>query len=316
MDPIVPQLEKETRRRRRRRMFSHARIPVRMMVPNFFTLLGLCAGLTSIRMSIEGRYDFALAAIVFAALLDGIDGRIARLLKASSRFGAELDSLADFVNFGVAPAIMIFTWGGLGEQRSIGWIAVLIFALGSALRLARFNATLDDDRPKWQANFFMGIPTPAAAIVVLLPIYIEHLGLDLRGSDWTMSLVIAYTILVGVMMVTMIPTYSGKLLGERISREWVLPLFIIVIAAVAYLVTYPYPTLTIATLAYLAFIPLSWKRFRALELQNAPASGSAPAAEQAPPPSPEPPPQQQPERNAGFGDDPRIVEMRPGEQKR
>ena len=116
MDPIVPQLEKETRRRRRRRMFSHARIPVRMMVPNFFTLLGLCAGLTSIRMSIEGRYDFALAAIVFAALLDGIDGRIARLLKASSRFGAELDSLADFVNFGVAPAIMIFTWGGLASR--------------------------------------------------------------------------------------------------------------------------------------------------------------------------------------------------------
>ncbi len=146
MDPIVPQLEKETQRRRRRRMFSHARIPVRMMVPNFFTLLGLCAGLTSIRMSIEGRYDFALAAIVFAACLDGIDGRIARLLKASSRFGAELDSLADFVNFGVAPAIMIFTWG-LGEDKSFGWIAVMLFALASALRLARFNAALDDDRP-------------------------------------------------------------------------------------------------------------------------------------------------------------------------
>jgi CDP-diacylglycerol--serine O-phosphatidyltransferase len=161
----------------------------------------------------------------------------------------------------------------------------------------------------------MGIPTPAAAIVVLLPIYLEHLGLDLRGSDWTMSLVIGYTILIGLMMVTMIPTYSGKLLGERISREWVLPLFILVISVVAYLVTYPYRTLAIGTLLYLAFIPLSWKRFRALELQNAPASVTPTAAEQPPPPTSEPAPSQQPERGSGFGDDPRIVEMRPGEQK-
>ena len=164
-----------------------------------------------------------------------------------------------------------------------------MFSLGSRSRLARFNAMLDDDRPKWQCNFFMGMPTPAAAIVVLLPIYLEHLGLDLRGSDWTHVTRLAYTILIGLMMVTMIPTYSGKLLGERISREWVLPLFIFVITAVAYLVTYPYRTLTIATLAYLAFIPLSWKRFRALEQQNAPVP--APAAEQATP-SPEPAPQQ------------------------
>jgi hypothetical protein len=123
MDPILPRLERETRRRRRSPMFHHQRVPVRMLVPNFFTLLGLCAGLTSIRMSIEGRYELALAAIVFAALLDGVDGRVARLLKASSRFGAELDSLADFVNFGVAPAFLIFTWG-LGDLKSLGWICV------------------------------------------------------------------------------------------------------------------------------------------------------------------------------------------------
>ena len=116
MDPILPRLERETRRRRRAPMFRHQRVPVRMLVPNFFTLLALCAGLTSIRMSIEGRYELALGAIVFAALLDGIDGRVARLLKASSRFGAELDSLADFVNFGVAPAFLIFTWG-LGDLK-------------------------------------------------------------------------------------------------------------------------------------------------------------------------------------------------------
>jgi len=321
MDPIVPQLEKETRRRRRRRMFSHARIPVRMMVPNFFTLLGLCAGLSSIRMSIEGRYDFALAAIVFAALLDGIDGRIARLLKASSRFGAELDSLADFVNFGVAPAIMIFTWG-LGEQKSLGWIAVMLFALASALRLARFNATLDEDRPKWQANFFLGIPTPAAAIIVLLPIYLSHLGLDLRENVWTLNLVLVYTIMVGVMMVSIIPTYSGKLLGERIGREWVLPLFILAMSAVAYLVTYPYATLAIATLGYLAAIPLSWKRFRQLEIDAAKAASPARPEDAAKPPEhgvvpPAPAPDAvRPNADRPATEIGRVVEMRPFDQKR
>ena len=182
MDPIEPKIEKDIRRRRRQRMFTRKRIPVRLMVPNFFTLLGLCAGLTSIRMGIEGRYDIALGAIVFAALLDGIDGRVARLLKASSRFGAELDSLADFVNFGVAPAFLIYNWG-LGGLKSAGWICVMMFALASAMRLARFNAAIDEDKPRWQSNYFIGMPTPAAAIVVLLPVYIDACGLaDVRGS--------------------------------------------------------------------------------------------------------------------------------------
>ncbi|MEE8253687.1 MAG: CDP-diacylglycerol--serine O-phosphatidyltransferase, partial [Hyphomicrobium sp.] len=176
MDPIVPRLERETRRRRRTPIFRHRNVPVRILVPSFFTLLALCAGLTSIRMGIEERYDLALGLIVFAALLDGIDGRIARLLKASSRFGAELDSLADFVNFGVAPALLIFNWG-LGSFKSLGWICVMIFALASALRLARFNVAIEDDQqPKWRKGFFMGMPTPAAAIVVLLPVYLESLG--------------------------------------------------------------------------------------------------------------------------------------------
>jgi CDP-diacylglycerol--serine O-phosphatidyltransferase len=305
MDPVVPQLEKETRRRRRRRMFSHARIPVRMMVPNFFTLLGLCAGLTSIRMSIEGRYDFALAAIVFAALLDGIDGRIARLLKASSRFGAELDSLADFVNFGVAPAIMIFTWG-LGEHRSLGWIAVMLFALASALRLARFNTLIDEERPRWQSDFFIGVPTPAAAILVLLPIYLAQLGLDLRAAPVLLNLVLAYVILIGLMMVSMLPTYSGKLLGERIGREWVLPLFILSIAAVACLLTYPYATLAIVSIGYLAALPWTWRRFRALEQLNASAAAGAPST----------PPGAAPSQDAAQPGAPRLVEIRPTEQKR
>ncbi len=268
MDPEVPNLESETRRRRRRPMFRHRRVPVRMLVPNFFTLLGLCAGLTSIRMGIEGRYDLALAAIVFAALLDGLDGRIARLLKASSRFGAELDSLADFVNFGVAPAFLVFNWG-LGELKSAGWICMMIFALTSALRLARFNAAIDDDKPRWQSNYFIGMPTPAAAIAVMLPVYLHQLGFEQMKSPFLLKLTLVYTLFIAFMMVSTIPTYSGKLLGERVGREWVLPLFVVAVGLVALLVTYPYETLTALTLIYLATIPMSWRRFQEQKEQAA-----------------------------------------------
>ena len=266
MDPVIPELENDIRRRRRRRLFAHSKIPVRVLFPNFVTLFGLCAGLTSIRMSIESRWELALAAIVLAAMLDGLDGRVARLLKASSRFGAELDSLADFVNFGVAPAVLIFTWG-FGQPddilKSVGWICVLVFALASALRLARFNVALDENKPKWQSNYFLGIPTPAAAIVVLLPFYYDQLfGLAMKGNPAIVNGVLVYTLVVGLLMVSAIPTFSGKLLGERIGSEWVLPIFVGAVGLVACLVTYPYGTLALASVVYLTLIPMSWMRFR------------------------------------------------------
>src|SRR6201988_4677171 len=149
-DPKYPEL--------RRRRFRP--IPVRLLVPNVITLLALCAGLTAIRLSIEGRMELALGAIVFAAALDGIDGRVARLIKGQSRFGAELDSLADFVNFGCAPALILYQWG-LFEYGNVGWIAALVFAICGALRLARFNVMIDDpNRPVWSGNFFTGVPAP------------------------------------------------------------------------------------------------------------------------------------------------------------
>src|SRR5437868_13255942 len=145
---MTPNNAPELRRRRVRP------IPVRMLVPNIITLLALCAGLTAIRLAIEGRIELALGAIIFAAVLDGVDGRIARLIKGQSRFGAELDSLADFVNFGVVPGLILYFWG-LNELRSVGWIACLIFAICTALRLARFNVMAEDpNRPIWAANFF------------------------------------------------------------------------------------------------------------------------------------------------------------------
>lgn len=259
MDPLLPRLEGEERRRRGRTLFRHSKIPVRMLVPNFFTLLSLCAGLTAIRMAIEQRYEMAIALVVIAAALDGVDGRLARALKAQSKFGAELDSLADFVNFGVAPAVIVFVWG-LTPLKGFGWIAVLVFALAMGLRLARFNAMIDVERPKWQSNYFTGMPAPAGAITVLLPLYVHHLGLfDVQVWPVLVSL---YVLVMAFLLVSTIPTFSGKLMGERISREYVMPMFVGVAAVVALLVTYPYGTLTLLTLLYLASIPVSYRRFQ------------------------------------------------------
>jgi CDP-diacylglycerol---serine O-phosphatidyltransferase len=258
MDPFLPRLETEERRRRGRLLFRHNKIPVRMLVPNFFTLLSLCAGLTAIRMAIEQRFELAIALVVIAALLDGVDGRLARALKAQSKFGAELDSLADFVNFGVAPAVVVFVWG-LGGLRGLGWISALVFALAMGLRLARFNATADVEKPKWQADYFTGMPAPAGAITVLLPLYLHNLEVvDVRA--WPVPIA-CYTLAVAFLLVSTIPTFSGKLLGERISRDQIMPLFVATAAMVALLVTYPYGTLTLGTLFYLGLIPVSYRRF-------------------------------------------------------
>ena len=276
MDPLLPRLEGEERRRRGRTLFRHSKIPVRMLVPNFFTLLSLCAGLTAIRMAIEQRYEMAIALVVIAAMLDGVDGRLARALKAQSKFGAELDSLADFVNFGVAPAVIVFIWG-LTPLKGFGWIAVLVFALAMGLRLARFNAMIDVEKPKWQSNYFTGMPAPAGAITVLLPLYVDGLGL-FDVQQWPV-LVSLYVLAMAFLLVSTIPTFSGKLMGERISREYVMPMFVGVAAVVALLVTYPYGTLTLLTLIYLACVPLSYRRFQQRlqdpVMQQYPPSGTA-----------------------------------------
>jgi CDP-diacylglycerol--serine O-phosphatidyltransferase len=239
------------------------------------TLLALCAGLTTIRMSIEGRFDYAIAAISLAAVLDGIDGRVARLLRSSSRFGAELDSLTDFVNFGVGPGILLYAWT-LDEVRSLGWIAVLVFAICCALRLARFNVALDaTDKPEWQSSFFVGVPAPAGAMISLLPLYMEFVGFP--HGFWTAPL-LAYTIAVGLLMVSRLPTWSGKLIGKRIPRDNVLPLFVAVVIGVALLVSYPWEMLTVLAIAYLASLPLSWNAFERRLKADAGAARSEPPA--------------------------------------
>ncbi|RTL51270.1 MAG: CDP-diacylglycerol--serine O-phosphatidyltransferase [Bradyrhizobiaceae bacterium] len=260
----------------RRRRFRQ--IPVRMLVPNVITLLAICAGLTAIRMAIEGRIELALGAIVFAAILDGIDGRVARMIKGQSRFGAELDSLADFVNFGVAPALILYFWQ-LRELNNFGWICAMIFAIAGGLRLARFNATMDDpNKPAFAANFFTGVPAPAGAICVLLPMYLVLIGLPQLPATVTAL----FTLLVAFLMVSRLPVFSGKTVGKRVAPDMVVPVVVFVVLFIAVLVSYPWHLLSVGSLIYLACLPLGWKAYRDNERRLAAAEAVAPGVGSAP----------------------------------
>lgn len=242
------------------------RVPLRTLLPNLVTLLALCAGLTGVRMAIEGRLEIAVYLVVLAAALDGIDGRLARLLKGTSRFGAELDSLTDFVNFGVAPALILYIWGlnGLGH---VGWLGALVLAIAAALRLARFNVALDDpNKPAWAGAFFTGVPAPAGAIGSLLPIYLEFLGIP--RTPIGMPVVLAYEIFVALMMVSPLPTWSGKQLGARVKRAYVAPVLILAAIFVALLISYPWFVLTAVVLVYLGLLPLALAHHRKLKLRD------------------------------------------------
>ncbi|MFN3657839.1 MAG: CDP-diacylglycerol--serine O-phosphatidyltransferase [Pseudolabrys sp.] len=259
---------------RERRRFKA--IPVRILLPNLITLLALCAGLTAIRLAVEGKLELALAAIVFAAVLDGIDGRIARMLKGTSKFGAELDSLADFVNFGVTPALILYFWG-LHELKSAGWIVALVFAICAGLRLARFNVMIDDpNKPAWAGNFFTGIPAPAGAITVLLPIYLNFLGAPLGLV--TVWITFFYTLAIALLMVSRLPVFSGKRVGKRVPPEMVLPVFVVVVLFFALLISYPWIVLTVGTFAYLACLPLGWLSYREYQRKDAKAAAAAAAS--------------------------------------
>jgi CDP-diacylglycerol--serine O-phosphatidyltransferase len=248
VDPKHPEM--------RRRRFRP--IPVRMLVPNVITLLAICAGLTAIRLSTEGRMELAVAAIVFAAVLDGLDGRVARMIKGQSKFGAELDSLADFVNFGVAPGLILYFWQ-LHDLNNGGWIAAMVFAISGGLRLARFNATMDDpNKPAFAANYFTGVPAPAGAITVLLPIYLAFLGVPKPPA----TLTALYTLAIAFLMVSRLPVFSGKTVRMSVPPEMVLPVFVAVVFFVALLIGYPWHILSVGSVLYLLSLPAGWKSYR------------------------------------------------------
>ena len=251
------------------------------LVPNILTLLGLCSGLTAIRFALDGRFEQAAALIAVAAAIDGIDGRLARLLKATSRFGAEFDSLSDFLCFGVAPALILFLWA-LHDVRGLGFAPCLLFAVCSALRLARFNASLSDapalppglplagppPKPAYAQSFFTGVPAPAGAGLVLFPLFA---ALAMQEWGWTTlagvvrhaALTGTLLVVVGVLMVSTLPTWSFK--NFKVPSEYVLPLLLGIGAYVAVLLTEPWAALAVGGLIYGGMLPFSVRSYLRLK---------------------------------------------------
>lgn len=243
-----------------RRAKTFGPVHIRTLIPNALTVLALCAGLTAIRFGLEGRFELAVVAILVASVLDGLDGRVARLLQGSTRFGAELDSLTDFVNFGVAPVILIYLWS-LNEIGGLGWIAVLGFSICCALRLARFNVALEDpDKPAWTANFFVGVPAPAGAGLVMLPLYLSFVGWDQLAQY--PQLIALHCLAVGFLMISRVPTFSGKRTGARVTRDMFMPILLVVAFTAAFIMSYPWEAFTVLSAIYIGLIPVSVWRYR------------------------------------------------------
>ena len=262
----------------RRRQGRIKALPLNSLIPNILTVLALCAGLTAIRFALQDRWELAVAAVVIAGVFDGLDGRMARLLKGATKFGAEFDSLSDFCAFGVAPAILIYQWSA-HDIGGVAWIAALGYATCCALRLARFNTMADDDsrRPAWANDYFVGVAAPAGAGFALLPPILSFL-LETDAILRNPALNTVWLICVGVLMVSRVPTFSLKKL--RVKREHVLPTLVLVGLFAALLVSYPWFVLAAAGLGYLAAIPLSVMSQRKLV-----AKLDAQAAAGAPPPA-------------------------------
>ncbi len=217
------------------------------LLPNFVTVVALCAGLTAVRFAIEGRFGMAVGLIIAAAVLDGLDGRLARLLKSESAIGAELDSLCDFVNFGVAPALVLYLWA-LQDMRSEGWIAALIYTVACLLRLARFNVGSRD--PDADLGTFRGVPSPAGAMLVLLPIFLAK-AMDAQTPPWTWAIAL-WLAAVGALMVGRFPTPSFKKIAFRAdAASYIVLGFVLMVAA---LWTYPWVTLVVLDCAYLLLL--------------------------------------------------------------
>lgn len=235
-------------------------LSINTMIPNILTLMALAAGLTSMRLAIQERWELAVFAVVAAAIFDALDGRVARLLKGSSKFGAELDSLSDFVCFGVAPAMILYLWS-MQEFDRLGWILVMLFSMCCGLRLARFNVAIDqEDAPVWKVNFFSGVPAPAGAGLVLLPMVVSfQFAEDFFRSPWVVSF---FLISVGSLMVSTIPTFSFKKL--KITSKWILPSMIFIAGLATFSFSLPWLTLSILLIAYLLSIPVGYQTYRRL----------------------------------------------------
>ena len=235
----------------------------RVILPNMLTLIGVCIGLTSIRFALSGEFHLAIIAIIFAALIDGLDGRIARLIKGTSKVGKELDSLTDMISFGVAPAFIMYFWK-LNTLGRFGWLVCLIYVICVALRLARFNVNSNQE-PSWKDNFFEGVPSPAGGILVLTPLIFNLSGFDF----WTINydiVVPIFFISTSLLLISKFPSYSFK--KFVIPRKTTIFLLFGIVLFFGLLLIYPFIVISISSLVYLLLLPISFFHYRKLKKQN------------------------------------------------
>ena len=237
----------------------------RMILPNAITLIGVCIGLSSIKFAIDGKFAIAIIAILFAGLMDALDGRIARLIKGTSKIGKELDSLGDVISFGVAPALIMYFWN-LQYLDKLGWFVCLIYVICVALRLARFNINADDE-PSWKDNFFEGMPSPAGGIIVLLPLIFSFSGLSEIFFKVNYDLIVPIIfIIVSMLLISTVPTYSfKKIVIPRTMTKFLLFGIVLFFGA---LLVYTFKVLAISSLIYISLIPISYFHFKKIKKEK------------------------------------------------
>jgi CDP-diacylglycerol--serine O-phosphatidyltransferase len=235
----------------------------RVILPNMLTLIGVCIGLTSIRFALDEKFEFAIIAIIFAAVIDGLDGRIARLIKGTSKVGKELDSLTDMISFGVAPAFIMFFWK-LNTLERFGWLLCLVYVICVALRLARFNVNSNQEA-SWKDNFFEGVPSPAGGILVLTPLIVSLSGFDYININYDIVVPIFF-IITSFLLISKFPTYSFKKIV--IPRKTTIFLLFIIIVFFVLLLIYTLNVIAISSLIYLTLLPISFVHYQKLKKQN------------------------------------------------
>ena len=235
----------------------------RMILPNMLTLIGVCIGLTSIRFALDGKFELAIIAIIFAALIDGLDGRIARLIKGTSKVGKELDSLTDMISFGVAPAFIMYFWK-LNTLGRFGWLLCLVYVICVALRLARFNINSNQE-PSWRDNFFEGVPSPAGGILVLTPLIISLSGFDLFQLNYELIVPIFF-ILTSFLLISKFPTYSFKKIV--IPRRTTIFLLFGIVLFFGLLLIYTFNVIAISAVIYLFLLPISFFHYQKIKKKH------------------------------------------------
>ena len=235
----------------------------RVILPNMLTLIGVCIGLTSIRFALDGKFEFAIIAIIFAALIDGLDGRIARLIKGTSKMGKELDSLGDVISFGVAPALIMYFWN-LQYLEKLGWFICLMYVVCVALRLARFNVNSEEES-SWKDNFFEGVPSPAGGILVLTPLIISLSNFNYIQLNYDI-IVPAFFITTSLLLISKFPSYSFKKIV--IQRKATIFLLFGIVLFFGLLLIYPFNMISISVVVYLMMLPVSFFHYQKLKKQN------------------------------------------------